>query len=181
MIIDLRKGSKKDQFKFAQRLLLQDDEPYVLFNGNNSTPNSLSKIDIIWKIALKSQKEVASESIGFFLNYYLSLSVTNNMEKRIEIIDNLIKKIFEYIEQEEQSPNKDVLERLIRILIKLIEISDKIGLKIEPHNALLQGELLNRIVVRYMVTDIGFSGSLRVERNFFVKTYSSTTVWELKI
>ena len=54
MIIDLRKGSKKDQFKFAQRLLLQDDEPYVLFNGNNSTPNSLSKIDIIWKIALKS-------------------------------------------------------------------------------------------------------------------------------
>ena len=44
--------------------------------------------------------------------------------------------------------------RLIRILVSIINITEKKGVIVKPHSALLQGELLERISVRYEVDDV---------------------------
>ena len=51
----------------------------------------------------------------------------------------------------------------------------------QPHNAILKGEMLDRIIVRYMVkSTVGFLGSSKLERTIVVKLYTSATVWEFK-
>ena len=85
------------------------------------------------------------------------------------------------IEDARQASDTPSIKRLIRILKKLIEISEKNYLKVEPHDSLLKGDLIDRITVRYMTKDSGYSGSLKIDRQFFVTAYSSVTLWELKI
>lgn len=52
-------------------------------------------------------------------------------------------------------------------------------LNIKPHRSILKGELLERIIVRFMVQPYYWI-SERVERTFVFKLYTSCTVWELK-
>ena len=45
-----------------------------------------------------------------------------------------------------------MIKRLVRILETVIKISEKKGTGgVQPHNAILQGEMLDRIIIRYMV------------------------------
>ena len=52
----------------------------------------------------------------------------------------------------------------------------------QPHNAILKGELLDRVIVRYMVkSKVGYcSTAYKTERSIIIKLYTSATVWELK-
>lgn len=71
----------------------------------------------------------------------------------------------------------------MQILENVIQISEKKGTGgVQPHNAILKGELLDRIIVRYMVkSKVGFySSTLKLERSIVIKLYTSATVWELK-
>lgn len=65
----------------------------------------------------------------------------------------------------------------------VIQISEKKGTGgVQPHNAILKGELLDRIIVRYMIkSKVGYySTTLKTERSIVLKLYTSATVWELK-
>lgn len=48
-----------------------------------------------------------------------------------------------------------------------------------PHKSILKGELLDRILIKYMAAKNQF-GEEKVQRAFVVKLYSSCTVWEFK-
>ena len=51
----------------------------------------------------------------------------------------------------------------------------------QPHNAILKGEMLDRIIVRFMIkSKMGYYSSLKLERSIIIKLYTSATVWELK-
>ena len=55
--------------------------------------------------------------------------------------------------------------RLIRILVSIINITEKRGVTVKPHSALLQGELIERITIRYEVDDVqGFWSSKVLDR-----------------
>ena len=72
----------------------------------------------------------------------------------------------------------------MRILETVIQISEKKGTGgVQPHNAILKGEMLDRIIVRYMVkSKVGYyNTTLKTERSIVVKLYTSATVWELKL
>ena len=47
-----------------------------------------------------------------------------------------------------------MIRRLIRVLVGIIYITEKKGVTVKPHSALLQGELIERITVRYEVDDV---------------------------
>lgn len=51
----------------------------------------------------------------------------------------------------------------------------------QPHAAILKGELLDRIVIKYMVKNKNWlSSSKKVDRTVVVKLFTSATVWEFK-
>ena len=65
-------------------------------------------------------------------------------------MQSLISRCFEIITASQDSPDK--IKRIIRILESVIQISEKKGTGgVQPHNAILRGELLDRIIIRYMV------------------------------
>ena len=64
----------------------------------------------------------------------------------------------------------------------MIQISEKKGTGgVQPHNAILKGEMLDRIIVRFMIKNkTGYYSTLKLERSIIIKLYTSATVWELK-
>jgi len=51
---------------------------------------------------------------------------------------------------------------------------------VRPHQAILKGELLDRILIKYMSPETNVWGEEKVERAIVFKLYTSCTVWELK-
>ena len=49
-----------------------------------------------------------------------------------------------------------------------------------PHQAILKGELLDRILIKYMSPVTNIWGDEKVERAIILKLYTSCTMWELK-
>ena len=68
------------------------------------------------------------------------------------------------------------------MLQTVITISEKKGTGgVHPHNAILKGEMLDRVIVRYMVKNKQtYYGGLKLDRSLIVKLYTSATVWEFK-
>ena len=175
-ISDFKPLSKRSN----QRPRRQDDDP--IFDVNVD-PERLLNLDIMWKIALHSQVEaVASKSIGFLLNCYLSQSKDRalvRINSRNKVTWELIKSIFDKMTEFDSSPA--IVKRLVRILTKLIEITEKKGVRVKPHSAILKGELLERIIVRYMIKDRqGLPGRFIKDSSIYVSAFSSVTVWEFK-
>lgn len=51
----------------------------------------------------------------------------------------------------------------------------------QPHNAILKGEALDRIIIRYMVKNKqSYYNSLKLDKSIVVKIYTSATVWDFK-
>ena len=63
----------------------------------------------------------------------------------------------------------------------MIKISEKKGTSgVQPHNAILKGEMLDRIIVRYMIkSKLSYTGP-KLDKSIVIKLYTSATVWELK-
>lgn len=69
--------------KEDDEVVQSDDDPTIKVNVD---PSELTKIDMIWEIALESQdEEVINKSISFLVNCYLSLGETLE-EKRNEFL-----------------------------------------------------------------------------------------------
>ena len=64
-----------------------------------------------------------------------------------------------------------MIKRIARILGTVIQISEKKGTGgVQPHNAILKGEVLDRIIVRYMVKNkASYYGGLKLDRAVVVK------------
>lgn len=68
------------------------------------------------------------------------------------------------------------------ILQSIIQISERKGTGgVQPHNAILKGEMLDRVIIRYMVKNkTSYWGGLKLDKSIVVKLYTSATVWEFK-
>jgi len=75
-----------------------------------------------------------------------------------------------------------VIKRIVKILQDVIRISEKKGTGgVQPHNAILKGEMFDRVIVRYMVKNKqSYQGLLKLDRSVVVKLFTSATVWEFK-
>ena len=134
----------------------------------------------MWTIALEAQEEkVTNNSVAFLVNSYLSVEASLD-DRRVEMLQSINNRCFELLKSAQQDPLK--IKRIIQILEMVIKISEKKGTSgVQPHNAILKGEMLDRIIVRYMVkSTIGYLGSTKLERTIVVKLYTSATVWEFK-
>ena len=67
------------------------------------------------------------------------------------------------------------------MLKSTIQISEKKGVNVQPHSALLNGEPIENVTVTYTVIDRrDYWCRPIVDREFVISTYTSATVWELK-
>ena len=64
------------------------------------------------------------------------------------------------------------------ILETLVKMTEKRGLNVLPHQALMQGDELNHIKINFMIPDIQDKSQLVVREQIEVNTFTSTTVWE---
>lgn len=60
----------------------------------------------------------------------------------------------------------------------MIKISEKDGLSVKPHNALLQGDMLESIMIKYQVPDVQDYTRKIDDRKILIDTRTTTTVWE---
>lgn len=73
----------------------------------------------------------------------------------------------------EGDPTPFRVKRIVEVLRTIIEISEKKGTgDVQPHNAILKGEMLDRIIIRN-------NTSIKSD-NIIVRVFTSATVWEFK-
>ena len=62
----------------------------------------------------------------------------------------------------------------------VVQISEKAGTGgVKPHNAILKGELIERIKIKYMIGNKNIGGTAyKLQQTLEVKMFSSATVWE---
>jgi len=146
----------------------------------NVDPSLLTKIDMMWAITLECQDEaVISKATAFLVNCYLS--VADELEdRRTSVLQSLNAQCFELIKSNQDKPQ--VIKRIVKILQDVIRISEKKGTGgVQPHNAILKGEMFDRVIVRYMVKNKqSYQGLLKLDRSVVVKLFTSATVWEFK-
>ena len=63
----------------------------------------------------------------------------------------------------------------------LIKVSEKSGTGgVQPHNAILKGELIDRVRIKYQIKSKGNYPTWKVSKLLELKMYTSATVWEFK-
>ena len=113
--------------------------------------------------------KVVPKAIDFLIKVYTCLDDDLN-EKRIEIQDELIDKCMNLIRT---TNDEFIIKRVIEILKNIIYEAEKKGTgDVKPHNALLKGELLNKVVVKDKASP--------KRRNLVMSIYSNATIWEFK-
>ena len=144
------------------------------------SPSELIDLEIMWKIALESQVEaVYTDAIPFLVSCYTDVDESLE-EQRAQFLDILCSRCFNLIKK----PDSTVFEtkRLAEILKNVVQISEKSGTGgVQPHNAILKGELIN-IRVKYQIkSKTGyFAGSYKLQTTLQVRMFTSATVWEFK-
>ena len=93
------------------------------------------------------------------------------VEKSNMITQQLIQKCFELIEGDNPSPF--LVKRVMLVLTNILQMSEKQGTgDVQPHNAVLKGEMLDRIIINNLT-------SPKAE-NIVVRVFTSATVWEFR-
>ena len=144
-------------------------------------PASLQHLDIIWQIVLQSEvKSVYEPAINLLVYSHLSTEGSRySEEQRSQQLSAFLTKCFDLIKPE-SNPSSFMVGRVTRLITEVIHQSEKSGMMgLRPHRSILKGELLDRIIVRYMNQPHRWSDE-RVERAFVLKLYTSCTVWEFK-
>ena len=67
---------------------------------------------------------------------------------------------------------------MIKILEQIIVISEKKGVRVKPHKAVLKGDMLQQIKVKYKVADVQDFTRMVENRHVIVEPRTTTTVWE---
>ena len=72
-----------------------------------------------------------------------------------------------------ENPSPFLVKRAVLVLTNVIQMSEKQGTgDVQPHNSILKGELLDRIIIRN-------NTSVKAE-NIVVRVFTSATVWEFR-
>ena len=110
-----------------------------------------------------------TKAIDFLIKVYSCLDEDLN-DKKIDIQDGLISKCINIVKE---SKDEARIKRAIEIIKHIIYEAEKKGTgDVQPHNALLKGELLERVVIKNKASP--------KRGNFVISVYSNVTVWELK-
>ena len=130
------------------------------------------KVDLLEAILLESEvPEVYNKAIKFFISMYMAIDKDSLLlEKRNELIKKLTTKCFQLIDG---NPSPSRVKRVMLILANTIQMSEIMGTcDVQPHNAVLKGEMLDRIIINNMT-------SVKAE-NIVVRVFTSATVWEFR-
>ena len=91
----------------------------------------------------------------------------------------MLNKCFELVNPQ-SNPSSHTVNRVTAIIKATIELSEAKGtVNVRPHCSILKGELLDRIVVKFMGQRNAW-GEERVDRAIIFKLYTSCTLWEFK-
>lgn len=133
-------------------------------------PSQLDQLDIVWNIALTCENpKVVPKAIDFLIKVYTCLD-DDISDERIDIQDELIDKCMNLIRT---TNDEFTIKRVIEVLKNIIYEAEKKGTgDVKPHNALLKGELLNRITVKNKASP--------KRGNIMMSIYSNATIWEFK-
>ena len=133
-------------------------------------PTQLNQLDIVWNIALNCENpKVVPKAIDFLIKVYTCLD-EDLTDKRIDIQDELIDRCMNLIRT---TTDEFTIRRVIEILKNIIYKAEKKGTgDVKPHNALLKGELLNKITVKNKASP--------KRGNIVMSIYSNATIWEFK-
>lgn len=133
-------------------------------------PTQLNQLDIVWNIALNCENpKVVPKAIDFLIKVYTCLD-EDLTDKRIDIQDELIDRCMNLIRT---TTDEFTIRRVIEILKNIIYEAEKKGTgDVKPHNALLKGELLNKITVKNKASP--------KRGNIVMSIYSNATIWEFK-
>jgi hypothetical protein len=130
----------------------------------------LDQLDIVWKIALQCENpKVVPKAIDFLIKVYYSLDADLD-EQKINIQEQLIDRCVKILQD---NKDQDTIVRVIEIIKNIIYETEKKGTgDVKPHNALLKGELLERIQIKNKASP--------KNQNIFMNIYSNATIWEFK-
>jgi len=134
------------------------------------SPGEVTHLDIVWDLALYSgNAQVVPKAIEFLIKLHTEVDA-ELQSQRVDFIKNLVERCFDLIREDTE---ETVVIRIIEILKHIILETEKKGTgDVYSHNALLKGELLNKIVV-YNKTSYNQS-------SIQMALYANSTVWELK-
>lgn len=141
--------------------------------------NQIDNLGMLWDIVLSSSDaQVLQQSLGVLVNCYLSVDSRQIAEKSSE----LVREIFDKISESQASGNSAMTTRLLLVLQSVITTSEKLtGTSVQPHSALLKGELLDELTVRYQTKDrASYNRRQFIDREFVVSANTLSTVWQLK-
>jgi len=132
-------------------------------------PNQLEKSEMIWTLVLNSEnEEVVPKAVSFLIKTYLCLD-EGLAENATEIQQDLIEKCMNILRN--KNSDTQIVKRVLFILKSIIKESEKRGTGgVHPHNAILKGELLDRIIIK--------NNTMQKSQNLVVGVYTSATVWE---
>jgi hypothetical protein len=144
----------------------EDNEPVFKIVIN---PSKLEKSEMIWTVVLNSEnEEVVPKAVSFLIKTYLCLDECLT-ENAAQISQDLIEKCMQLLKDENTTPK--IAKRVLFILKNIIRESEKRGTGgVHPHNAILKGELLDRIIIK--------NQTMQKSQNIVVGVYTSATVWE---
>lgn len=132
-------------------------------------PSKLVKIDMIWTIVRFAQNPtVVKRSIDLLIKIHTQLHDDLN-DRKGEFAQLLIDDCIKALKKPTVTPNE--VKRMVQILKQMIEFSERKGTgDIQPHSAILRGEVFTRILIKNNVKAFF--------PNMYVRVYSSATVWE---
>lgn len=113
-------------------------------------------------------EKVVEKSVEFLIQIYMSID-EGLLDERTQIVQHLITKCITLLK--EPSITSHQVIRLVMILRSIIQESEKKGANdVQPHNAILKGECLDRIIIK--------NQTKANHPNLVVRVLTSATVWE---
>jgi len=135
-----------------------------------TNPANLDQLDLVWSVALECEnQEVSQKAINFLIKIHYQIDEDLDDQKCF-IQDQLIQQCFEIMKQDQK---EFTYNRVIQIIKNIIFEAEKKGTaNVQPHNAVLKGELIEKIQIR-------FRGQAK-KNNILLSAYSNTTIWDFK-
>jgi hypothetical protein len=132
-------------------------------------PDMLENLDLIWTIVLDSTDKEVTECAGDLL-VRLHTSLDEPMKDQVpEIINGVIDKCLTMVKDSKQSAG--FVSRVVGLLKKVIADTEKKGMNgVLPHNSILNGECLDRIIIK--------NETRLCQANIVVRVFTSASVWE---
>ena len=136
-------------------------------------PDQLKEIDLFQRLVLESENpEVLRKAMRFYISMFMSIEQDELVfNESANIAENFISKLFVLIS--DNNPSPELVERVMLILNNVISISELRGIgDAKPHNALQQGDLLERIIINNLT-------SPKAE-NIIIRLRTSASIFEFR-